>query len=88
MKVKTDYRNIARSLPASSRNTLVFGSSTECHTVARCSVTAEIAACFSLNILLGSISFPRNSGSSQVLSDRVLISIVTSSWPILTLETI
>ena len=72
----------------SYRNSLVCCSSGECHTVVRDSVTAKIAASFSLNILLGSTSFPRISGLSQVLHGRVLKSIAASSWPILTLATI
>ena len=64
--------------PASCRNSLVGGSSGECHTVVRHSVTAKIAASFSLNTLLGSTSFPRISGLSQVLPDRVLKSIAAS----------
>ena len=38
----------------------------------RHSVTAKIAARFSLNILLGSTSFPRIYGLSQVLPDKIL----------------
>ena len=58
--------------PASCRNSLVGCSSGECHTVVRHSVTAKIAASFFLNTLLGNISFPRSSGLSQVLPDKVL----------------
>ena len=43
------------------------------------SVTEKIAANFSLNNLLGSTSFPKISGLSQVLPDRVLRSIAASS---------
>ena len=73
---------------ASCRNSLVGSSSSECHTVVRHSVTAKLAASFSLNTLLGSTSFPRISELSQVLLDSVLKSIAASSLAILTLETI
>ena len=48
----------------------------------------EIAANSSLNTWLGSTSFPKISGLSQVLPDRVLRSIAASSLPILTLTTV
>ena len=60
---------LPRAYPASCTNSLVGGSSGKCHTVIRHSVTEKIAASFSLNTLLGSTSFPRISGLSQVLPD-------------------
>ena len=56
------------ALPASCRNSLVGGSSSECQTLARDDLAPEIAASFSQNTFLGSSL--RISGLPQVLPDK------------------
>ena len=76
------------TLPASSRNSFIGSSSSEGHIIARDDVSSEAVASTSQNTLLSSTSSPRISGLLQVLPDRVLRSIVTTSGPRLTLATV
>ena len=79
---------LAASVPASSRNSLVGGSSNECQTVVRDDVSTEVAKSSSQNTLLGCTSCPRISALSQVLPDRVLRNIKIICGPRLALATV